>query len=194
LQGWVEVGGDTQEEVFSAFHCRAFSIPAGSSEVKDAQEANKRMTRSSTGVPKANNLKRAFRKLETAYEKPLKLYVDAKKEAENVVHRTPLLCLQLTGSRFHDHVSWAIFSKSKSNCPVPKCGHALTMPLQSRDLINSGDDRLRRAVEANGGDGVFEPLETKVGCYCYSQVALDPRKESAAMVTGGSQTARSLHR
>ncbi len=137
---------------------------------KDAQEANKRTTRSSTGVPKANNLKRAFRKLETAYEKPLKLYVNAKKEAENVVHRMPSLCLQLTGSRVQDHVSWATFStKSESNCPVPECGHASTMPLQSRDSVNSGDDRLRRAAEANGGDGVFEPLETKVGCYCYSQ-------------------------
>ena len=28
---------------------------------------------------------------------------------------------------------------------------------------------LHRAAKANGGDGVFEPLETKVGCYCYSQ-------------------------
>jgi hypothetical protein len=51
------------------------------------------MTRSSTGVPKANNLKRAFRKLETACEKPLKLYVKAEKEADNVVHHTPSLCL-----------------------------------------------------------------------------------------------------
>jgi hypothetical protein len=43
------------------------------------------------------------------------------------------------------------------------------MPLQSRGSINSGDDRLRRPAEANGGDGVFEPVEMKVGCYCYSQ-------------------------
>jgi len=40
------------------------------------------------------------------------------------------------------------------------------MPLQSRESINSGDDCLRRAAEANGGDGgVFEPVEMKVGCY-----------------------------
>ena len=51
------------------------------------------MTRSSTGVPKANNLKRAFRKLETACEKPLKLYVKAEKKADNVVQHTLLLCL-----------------------------------------------------------------------------------------------------
>ncbi len=107
---------------------------------KDTQEANERTTRSSAGVPKANNLKRAFRKLETAYEKPLKLYVNALKEAENVVHRTPSLCLQLTGSRVQDHVSWATFPKLESNCPVPECGHVSTMPLQSRDSINSGDE------------------------------------------------------
>ena len=136
-------------------------------EEKDAQEANKRLTCLSRGVPKANNLKCAFRKLETAYEKPLKLYVKAEKEAENVVHCTPWLCLQLTGSLVQDHVSWATFPKLESNCPVPECGHASTMPLQSWDLINSGDDRLRRAAKANGGGGVFEPLETKFGCYCY---------------------------
>jgi hypothetical protein len=43
------------------------------------------------------------------------------------------------------------------------------MPLQSRDSINSGDDCLRRAAKANGGDGVIDPFEMKVGCYCYSQ-------------------------
>ena len=45
------------------------------------------------------------------------------------------------------------------------------MPLQSRDSVNSGDDhdRLRRAAKTNEGDGVFVPLEMKVGCYCYSQ-------------------------
>ena len=133
----------------------------------DVQEANEQTTRSSTGVPKANNLKCAFRKLETAYKKPLKLYVKAEKEAENVVHSSPWLCLQLTGSLVQDHVSWATFPKLESNCPVPECGHASTMPLQSWDSINSGDDRLRRAAEANGGGGVFEPLETKFGCYCY---------------------------
>ena len=85
------------------------------------------------------------------------------------MHRTPSLCLQLTGSRVQDHVSWATFPKSESNCPVPKCGHASTMPLQSRDSINSGDDCLRRAAKANGGDGVIDPFEMKVGCYCYSQ-------------------------
>jgi hypothetical protein len=100
-------------------------------------------------VPKANNLKRAFRKLKRAYEKPFKLYVKAEKEAANVVHPTPSLSLQLTGLRVQDHVSWSIFPKSESNCPVPECGHASTMPMQSWDLINSGDDRLCRAAKAN---------------------------------------------
>ena len=60
---------------------------------KDVQEANEQMACSSTGVPKVNNLKRAFRKLETACEKPLKLYVKAEKKADNVVQHTLLLCL-----------------------------------------------------------------------------------------------------
>jgi hypothetical protein len=139
---------------------------------KEVQEASNRTTRSSSsskGVPKANDLKRAFRKLWEAYNKPLKLCVQAEREAENIVHCTPSLCLQLTRPRQQDHVPWAKFPKSESNCPVPECGHASTMPLQSWESINSGDDRLRRAGEANGGDGVFEPVEMKVGCYCYSQ-------------------------
>ena len=113
--------------------------------------------------------RRHRRKLWEVYDKPLKLCVQVEREAENIVHCTPSLCLQLTGPRQQDHVPWAKFPKSESNCPVPECGHALTMPLQSRESINSGDDRLRRAVAANGGDGVFEPVEMKVGCYCYSQ-------------------------
>ncbi len=117
---------------------------------------------------KANNLKQAFRKLWEAYDTPLKLCVQAEREAEKIVHCTPSLCLQLTGPRQQDHVPWAKFSKSESNCPVPECGHASTMPLQSRESINSGDDCLRRAAEANG-DGVFEPVEIKDECYCYSQ-------------------------
>ncbi len=54
-------------------------------------------------------------------------------------------------------------------CPVPECGHTLTMLLQSQESINSGDDCLCRAAEANEGHGVFKPVEMKVGCYCYSQ-------------------------
>ncbi len=136
---------------------------------KEVQEANDRSTRSATGVPKANNLKRAFSKLWLAYETPLKLYLQAEREAENMVHCTPLLCLQLTGPRAQDHIPWGKFPKFESNCPVPECGHASTMPLQSQDLIISGDERLCRAAEADGGDGRFEPLETKVGCYCFNQ-------------------------
>jgi hypothetical protein len=69
---------------------------------KEVQEASKEQSTwasssLSTGVPKANNLKHAFRKLWSAYETPLKLYVQAKREAENVVHCTPSLFLQLTG-------------------------------------------------------------------------------------------------
>ena len=62
---------------------------------KEVQEASDRTTRSSLlskGVPKANDLKCAFRKLWEAYDKPLKLCVQAEREAENIVHRTPSLC------------------------------------------------------------------------------------------------------
>jgi hypothetical protein len=102
-------------------------------------------------------------------KKPLKLYVQAQREAENIVHHMPLLCLQLTGPRVQDIIPWGNFPKLELNCLVPECGHALTMPLQSQDLIISGDERLRRAAEADGGGGRFEPLETKVGCYCFNQ-------------------------
>ena len=145
---------------------------------KEVQEASNRTTRSSLsskGVPKANDFKRAFRKLWEAYDKLLKLCVQAEREAENIVHCTPSLCLQLTRPRQQDHVPWAKFPKSESNCPVPECGHASMMPLQSRESINSGDDHLRRAGEANGGDGVFEPVEMKVGCYCYSQNCVEDK-------------------
>ena len=44
----------------------------------------------SKGVPKATPLKRAFRKLWVVYQPSLKLYTQAERDAENVVHRTPL--------------------------------------------------------------------------------------------------------
>ena len=103
------------------------------------------------------------------YEEPLKLYVQAERIEANKVHRTPSLSLQLTGSRAQDLVPWARFTKCQSNCPVPECGHASTMPLQSREEIIAGDEHLQTAAEADDGDGVFQPMETKVGCYCFGQ-------------------------
>ena len=43
------------------------------------------------------------------------------------------------------------------------------MPLQSWESIISVNNQRCRAAEANGVDGVFEPMEMKVGCYCYAQ-------------------------
>ena len=135
---------------------------------KKAQVEVDRSTRSaSTGVPKATPLKRAFRKLWARYEPSLKLYMQAVKDEENVVHRTPSLSLQLTGAREQDHVPWGKWRKYESNCPV--CIHASTMPLQSREDVNAANARLREAAEANGGNGKFEAAATKVGCYCWVQ-------------------------
>ena len=136
---------------------------------KEKEEAYELSSRSTPGVPKNNFLKRAFRKLWKLYKNPLKLHADAERNAANVVHRTPSLCLQLTGARAQDHIPWMRFPKSQSNCPVPECGHASTMPLQSRTEIIAGDARLRTAAEALGGDGIFQPMESKVGCYCFNQ-------------------------
>jgi hypothetical protein len=58
----MEVGGDAQEEVVLAF---LLVLQKQVKKEKDTQEANQRTACLSTGVPKANNLKRAFRKLET---------------------------------------------------------------------------------------------------------------------------------
>jgi hypothetical protein len=76
--------------------------------VKEAQLASKDQSTwsssSSKGNPKANNLKHAFRKLWLAYKKPLKLYVQAEREAENNVHCTTLLFMQITSLRTQDQV------------------------------------------------------------------------------------------
>jgi hypothetical protein len=106
---------------------------------------------------------RVFRKLWAKYEQPLKLYIQAQKEAESVVHRTPSLCLQLTGTRDQDHVPWGKWAKFESNCPV--CKHASMMPMQSREAINAADALLHEEAKANGGDGKFEAAVNKVGCY-----------------------------
>jgi hypothetical protein len=75
-----------------------------------AEVANQAATRSGsapgTGVPKATNFMRAIRKLWAAYKPSLKLHVQAQKDAENVVHCTPSLSLQLNGTRDQDHVPW----------------------------------------------------------------------------------------
>ena len=49
------------------------------------------------------------------------------------------------------------------------CVHASTMPMQSREDVNAANARLREDAEANNGDGKFEGMVTKVGCYCYGQ-------------------------
>ncbi len=132
------------------------------------QEASKEQsTWASSGVPKVNNLKCTFCKLWTAYKKPLKLYVQAEREAEDVVHCTPLLFLQLTGLRAQDQVHWGNYVRFESNCPV--CEHASTMPMRLLDKINANDAHLRNAAGANGGDRKFVATENKVGCYCYDQ-------------------------
>ncbi len=67
---------------------------------KEARVKAEQSTRSaSKGVPKATPLKRAFRKLWALYAPPLKLYMQAERDEENVVHRTPSLYLQLAGAR-----------------------------------------------------------------------------------------------
>ena len=52
-----------------------------------------RPTRSASGTPKSNDLKRAFRNLWKLYEEPLKLYVQAERIEANKVHHTPSLSL-----------------------------------------------------------------------------------------------------
>jgi hypothetical protein len=135
---------------------------------KEARVEVEQYTRSaSKGVPKATPLKRAFQKLWALYKSPLKLYTRAERDAENIVHRTPSLSLQLTGARDQDHVPWGKWTRYELNCPV--CTHASTMPMQSHEGVNAADAQLREAAEANGGNGKFEATETKVGCYCWGQ-------------------------
>jgi hypothetical protein len=60
---------------------------------KEARVEVERSTRSALkGAPKATPLKRAFQKLWAFYEPSLKLYTQAERDTENVVHRTPSLC------------------------------------------------------------------------------------------------------
>ena len=112
-------------------------------------------------MPKATPLKRAFRQLWDFYEPSLKLYTQVERDAENVVHRTPSLSLQLTGARNQDHVPWGKWTRYDSNCPV--CTHASTIPKQGREDVNAADSRLLEAAKATGGDGKFDATEMKVG-------------------------------
>jgi hypothetical protein len=141
---------------------------------KEAQAEVEQSTHSALkGVPGATPLKRAFRKLWAFYEPSLKLYTQAERDAENVVHHTPSLSLQLTGARDQDHVPWGKWTRYESNCPV--CTHASTMPMQRREDVNVVDSRLCEAAEANGGDGKLEVTETKVRCYCWGQKCFGDR-------------------
>jgi hypothetical protein len=140
-------------------------------QVKKEKEARVEVEQStwsaSKGAPKATLLKRAFRKLWALYAMPLKLYTQAERDAENIVHRTPSLSLQSTGARDQDHVPWGKWTKYELNCPV--CTHASTMPMQSHEGVNAADARLCKAAKANGSNGKFEVTEMKVGCYCWGQ-------------------------
>ena len=117
-------------------------------ETRRAEVTNRAATRSGsapgTGVPKATKVMRAIRKLWAAYKPSLKLHVQVQKDAENVVHRTPSLTLQLNGTRDQDHVPWGKWAKCESNCPV--CKHASTMSMQSCKAINNADALLMVAM------------------------------------------------
>jgi hypothetical protein len=65
---------------------------------KEAQEEEQSTWSASQGVPRSTNLKRAFQKLWKLYKNSLKLHTQAERDAENVVHCTHVLCLQLTGA------------------------------------------------------------------------------------------------
>ena len=104
---------------------------------KEARVDVERSTRSaSKGVPKpkATPLKRAFRKLWAFYEPSLKLYTQAERDAENVVHRTPSLSLQLTGARDQDHVPWGKWMRYESNSAL--CAHTTPRRCQCRDVMD----------------------------------------------------------
>ncbi len=135
---------------------------------KEAQEEEQSTWSSSRGVPRSTNLKHAFQKLWKLYKNSLKLHTQAERDAENVVHCTHVLCLQLMGACTQEHVPGENIPRSLSNCPIPKCEHDSTMPLHSWEEIIVADERLRMATEAKGGYGVFQPMETKVGFYCYN--------------------------
>ncbi len=106
------------------------------------------------GVPRNNSLKRAFRQLWNAYETPLRNYVVYERKKENAIYCTPSPSLQLTGQRNQDQISWGLWAKCLSNCPV--CIHASTMPMQSPAEFNAANARLRAAAKADGGDGKFK--------------------------------------
>ncbi len=98
---------------------------------------------------------------------PLRNYVVTEKKKENTIYCTLSLSLQLTGQRDQDQISWGLWAKCPSNCPV--CIHASTMPMQSPAEINAANACLRAAAEADGGNGKFKAAVDKSGCYCFCQ-------------------------
>jgi hypothetical protein len=118
------------------------------------------------GAPSMNDLKQAFAKLYTAYDKSLQLYLETKSAEANKSVRLLSLNRQLTGTLLQYKFPWNQRKKDADGCPC--CQHTTTMAVELHANVNAKNRELCTKASANGGNGKFTAALALHGCYCYS--------------------------
>jgi hypothetical protein len=117
-------------------------------------------------APSTNDLKRAFAKLYTAYDKSLHSYLETKSTKANKPIHLLSLNHQRMGTVLQYKFPWNQRKKDADGCPC--CQHTATMAVESHANVNAKNRELRTKASANGGNGKFTAASALHGCYCYS--------------------------
>ena len=124
-----------------------------------------RLSRKKQSPKKPTGLDMKFRHLNAVFKESHVIFVQEKIVERNKTHKTPSLCLQLSGQRMQDSVAYDPKKLLMDHCAV--CGHRSLMRLDDIAVVDAKNARRRSASSANGGDGKFIAITSMVGCYCF---------------------------
>jgi len=114
-------------------------------------------------APPKTKLRRAILKLVKAYSESRRLYHEDQRLLKNGLMKTPSLNLQKSGTQLQDAFIFDPTTRDLTACPV--CHHLSTQFLECQ-LVNN--QAARAAASVAGGDGIFDGLSSKHGCFCHA--------------------------
>jgi len=114
-------------------------------------------------APPKTKLRRAILKLVKEYSESCRLYEEDQRLLKNGLIKTPSLNLQKSGTRLQDNFIFDPTTRDLTACPV--CHHVSTQILECQLANNRA---ARAAASVAGGDGKFDGLSSKHGCFCHA--------------------------
>jgi hypothetical protein len=113
-------------------------------------------------APPKTKLRRAILKLVKVNLESCRLYDEDQRLLENGLMKTPSLNLQKSWTRLQDAFIFDPTMRDLTACPV--CHHVSTQILECQLANNQA---ARAAASVAGGDGKFDGLSSKHGCFCH---------------------------